>query len=118
MSLPKEPHLADAFLTCLKGAMSLLTTAGIQRGHQFTLTLFNLHGASLWPGFCSIEREFDPHLSRQSGFPGSSDSRESACNVGVLGSVPELEDPLEKEMATHSSTLAWETPWTEEPGGL
>ena len=27
------------------------------------------------------------------------------------------EDPLEKEMATHSSILAWEIPWTEEPGG-
>ena len=28
------------------------------------------------------------------------------------------EDPLEKEMATHSSILAWEIPWTEEPGRL
>ena len=28
------------------------------------------------------------------------------------------EDPLEKEMATHSSILAWEIPWTEEPGSL
>ena len=28
------------------------------------------------------------------------------------------EDPLEKEMATHSSVLAWEIPWMEEPGGL
>ena len=28
------------------------------------------------------------------------------------------EDPLEKEMATHSSILAWRIPWTEEPGGL
>ena len=28
------------------------------------------------------------------------------------------EDPLEKEMATHSSILAWEIPWMEEPGGL
>ena len=28
------------------------------------------------------------------------------------------EDPLEKEMETHSSILAWESPWTEEPGGL
>ena len=28
------------------------------------------------------------------------------------------EDPLEKEMATHCSILAWEIPWTEEPGGL
>ena len=28
------------------------------------------------------------------------------------------EDPMEKEMATHSSTLAWKIPWTEKPGGL
>ena len=28
------------------------------------------------------------------------------------------EDPLEKEMATHSSILTWEIPWTEDPGGL
>ena len=28
------------------------------------------------------------------------------------------EDPLEEEMATHSSTLAWKIPWMEEPGGL
>ena len=28
------------------------------------------------------------------------------------------EDPLEKRMATHSSVLSWEIPWTEEPGGL
>ena len=34
--------------------------------------------------------------------------------VGSLG----LEDPLGKEMATHSSILAWEIPWTEEPGKL
>ena len=34
--------------------------------------------------------------------------------------VPSLggEDPLEKEMAPHSRTLAWEIPWAEEPGGL
>ena len=34
--------------------------------------------------------------------------------------VPSLdqEDPLEKEMATHSSILTWRIPWTEEPGGL
>ena len=34
--------------------------------------------------------------------------------------VPSLgwEDPLEKEMAAHSSILAWKTPWTEEPGRL
>ena len=32
--------------------------------------------------------------------------------------VPGWEDPLEKGMATHSSTLAWKIPWTEEPAGL
>ena len=34
--------------------------------------------------------------------------------------VPSLgqEDPLEEEMATHTSILAWRIPWTEEPGGL
>ena len=31
---------------------------------------------------------------------------------------PVQEDPLEKEMATHSSILAWEIPWVVEPGGL
>ena len=34
------------------------------------------------------------------------------------GSIPDLEDPLEEGMATHSSILVWEIPWTEEPGGL
>ena len=35
-----------------------------------------------------------------------------------LGSIPGREDPLKEGMATHSSTLAWEIPWREEPGGL
>ena len=43
------------------------------------------------------------HLSEESGFPSGSLSQE---------------DSLEKEMATHSSILPWEIPWTEEPDGL
>ena len=39
------------------------------------------------------------------------------ANAGDTGLVPG-NIPLEKEMATHSSILAWEIPWTEEPGGL
>ena len=35
-----------------------------------------------------------------------------------MGSTPGPEDPLEKEMTTHASILAWENPWTEEPEGL
>ena len=44
--------------------------------------------------------------------------KESACYVGDRGLIFPGEDPLEKEMATHSSILAWEIPWTKEPGGL
>ena len=53
------------------------------------------------------------------GFPGGSDSKASACSVGHT-QVQSLgwEDPLEKEMAAHSSTLAWKIPWKEEPGRL
>ena len=53
------------------------------------------------------------------GFPYSSVGKESAYImqetwVHFLG----REDPLKKEMATHSSILAWRISWTEEPGGL
>ena len=48
-------------------------------------------------------------------FPGGSDNKESACNVGL---IPGWEDPLEKGMATYSGILAWRIPWTEEPEGL
>ena len=51
------------------------------------------------------------------GFPRSSVSKESARNAGDLGSVPGSGKSLEKEVATHSSILAWIIPWTEEPGG-
>ena len=50
--------------------------------------------------------------------PGDSEGKLSAYNAGDQSSIPGQEDPLEKEMATHSSILAWEIPWTEEPGGL
>ena len=50
-------------------------------------------------------------------FPGGSDGKEFACNAGDPGSIPGLVGPLEKEMATHSSLLAWRIPWTEEPNG-
>ena len=40
------------------------------------------------------------------------------ANAGDSGSIPGLEDLLEKEMVTHHSILAWKIPWSEEPGGL
>ena len=52
------------------------------------------------------------------GFPDSSDSKNlPAMQESQIQSLDE-EDPLEKELATHSSTLAWRIPWTEEPGRL
>ena len=43
--------------------------------------------------------------------------KESACSAGDLGLILGHEGPLEEEMATHSSILAWKIPWTEESGG-
>ena len=52
------------------------------------------------------------------GFPGGLESKQPACNAGDLGSIPGLGKPLEKKMATHSSILGWEIPWTEKLGRL
>ena len=62
--------------------------------------LFSLHGLPLWLRRSSLVIKCLPVL------------RET--RVQSLG----WKDPLEKEMATHSSTLAWKIPWTEEPGRL
>ena len=40
------------------------------------------------------------------------------ADAGDTGWIPESGDPLKEEMETHSRNLAWEIPWTEEPGGL
>ena len=42
----------------------------------------------------------------------------SAGDTEDVGSIPGQEDPLKRDMATHSSIFAWKIPWTEEPGGL
>ena len=59
-------------------------------------------------GYCNCLRDF----------PGGSEVKVSAWNAGDLDWSLGQEDPLEKEMATHSSTLAWRIPWREEPGRL
>ena len=52
------------------------------------------------------------------GFPGGSVVKNLPVNAGDANSILGFEDPLEKGMATHSSILDWEIPFTEEPGGL
>ena len=53
-----------------------------------------------------------------SSFPGGSEGKASACHARDLALNPGLEKALEKEMATHSGTLAWKMPWTEKRGRL
>ena len=65
----------------------------------------------------------NPVINVESGKCGT-----QLCMWSVVKNLPAMqemlvqslgqEDPLEKEMATHSSILAWEISWTEEPGGL
>ena len=52
------------------------------------------------------------------GFPGGSDSKNLPAVQETQVQSPGQEYPLEEEMATHSSLLAWRIPWTEKPGGL
>ena len=52
------------------------------------------------------------------GFFGGSEGKESACNVGDLGSILRQKDSLEKGMTTHSSILAWRIPLAETPREL
>ena len=56
-------------------------------------------------------------MERVVSFPGGSVVKNPLPSAGDVGLILGWEDPLEKEMATHSSTLAWKIPWTEEPGG-
>ena len=60
-------------------------------------------------------------LINMMGFPGGRESKNlpvSAGDARDVGSVPGLRRSPEEEMATHSSILAWRTPWTEMPAGL
>ena len=51
-------------------------------------------------------------------YAGGSDGKASVYNAGTWVRSLGREDPLEKEMAIHSNTLAWKIPWTEEPDRL
>ena len=52
------------------------------------------------------------------GFPGGSVVENLPAMQEMQVRSLDQEDPLEKEMTTHSSILVWKIPWTEEPGGL
>ena len=52
------------------------------------------------------------------GLPWWLSSKDATCQCRRFALIPGQEDPLEEEMAAHSSILSWEIPRTEEPGGL
>ena len=52
------------------------------------------------------------------GFPVGSLVKSSPVNSGDVDVIPGQQDPLKKEMVTHSSILAWRIPWIEKPGRL
>ena len=55
---------------------------------------------------------------QERGFLGGSVVQNPPASAGDVCLIPSQENPLEKEMATHSSILARGIPWTEEPGGI
>ena len=56
-------------------------------------------------------------LKSEGSFPGGSVVKNPAAMQEMQVRSLGWEDPLGEEMATHSGVLAWEIPWTEEPGG-
>ena len=73
-----------------------------------------------WRSNQSILKEINPvySLEKWYSFPGGSVSKDTAWNAGDLDSMPGLGTSPGEGTATHSSILAWEIPWTKEPGWL
>ena len=70
------------------------------------------------PGGCSYRVLLDSICLHMVYSCCSAITMELNCCSKIQKEMPVWEDPLEEEMATHSSSLAWKTPWTEEPGQL
>ena len=73
----------------------------------------------IWAWTCWIQRWYQFILPLVVGSSGVAAGKESAyqCKKTQVWSLGQ-EDPLEEEMATHSSVFAWKIPWTEDPSGL
>ena len=104
-------------LTCVSGwpaSKNIITNYKAKRAWKPTVTWAIVYLFKQFFLFIHFGRSHTGNV----GFPGGSEGKASACNAGDLGLIPGSGRPLEKEMATHSSILAWWIPWTEEPGRL
>ena len=101
--------------------------AVLTMGETLDFVLYSIQSQDLrsWPhthtqNDCTSKNKLPKQLSIShgpGGLPRWLRGKESACQWSRLWSLGQ-ENPLEEEMGTHSSTLAWKIPWTEEPGGL
>ena len=107
LSFPPSIHSAPEVLAALLFSTGPFPISGLVR---FFLCPVVSHTDCLWL-FISVRS-----LLHQ-GFPGGSDSKESACNAETCVRPLHWEDPLEEGTAAHSSILAGELPWREVPGG-
>ena len=99
--IPRDHHYSDFYYPCAVLPVPELCVNGISARNCITLGTVVCLGSSMLLHLSVAQR-----LKR---LPGIQETRvRSLC----------WEDPLEKEMATHSSTLAWRIPWMEEPGRL
>ena len=77
----------------------------------------NYHIRKCWPLYPISKLKFSILKGRQ-GFPGGSEVKNQPANGGDVGLIPGSERSPREGMAVLSSILAWEIPWTEEPGRL
>ena len=111
LSLALWTHQSPASSARYPGSLLLLPSDLVQSSFQLH------HSCSSWQ-----YPQLLPLCLFTAGLPRWLSGKESTCQCQVMQEMPLLslgqEDPLEKRMATHSSVLASEVPWTEEPGGL
>ena len=107
--LPEESWLPDAARD--SGETVITTATPLQYLHNLSTGC-----PRVWPKLLPVLHLLWPCADW--GFPAGSETKKSACNAGDRVQSLGQEDPLEKEVATHSSVLAWRIPWTENSGGL
>ena len=98
-------------ISCRKEQLPTLVFLPGESHDQRSLAVY-----SLWGPKESDTTEHTFFQDIHSGLPSTSVAKESAWNAGDLGLILGQKEPLEKEMATYSSILAWRIPWAEETG--